>query len=122
MYHLIALASMAFLGSYATLADCETAVREIYQQKIDPYRVIEASALQQALDTMMQYRYPREFKCSPAGEVDLGAPPPDTRSLMLIHPSARPCTPSIARTSFRVAAIEQGLATEPTEHIMAFRK
>lgn len=63
MYTLIALLTMTTLGTYPTQARCETAVRQIYAQKLDPYNLIGPAQKKQILDIKMKYNAPREYRC-----------------------------------------------------------
>ena len=63
MYILIALLTMTNLGTYPTQARCEAAVRQIYNQQIDPYNLIAPSQKAQILDIQMKYKAPKEYRC-----------------------------------------------------------
>lgn len=63
MFTLIVLATMTNLGSYPTQARCEAAVRSIYEQKIDPYQLIDQATLKKIVDVKMKYSAPKEFRC-----------------------------------------------------------
>jgi hypothetical protein len=63
MHILIVLATMTNLGTYPTQARCEAAVRSIYEQRLDPYRLLPKAALKSLLDNQMQYVAPTEYLC-----------------------------------------------------------
>ena len=63
MFILIALATMTTLGNYPTQARCESAIRHIYEQQIDPYHMIKANILKKVVDTQMQYDAPTKYRC-----------------------------------------------------------
>jgi hypothetical protein len=63
MYILIVLATMTNLGTYPTQARCEAAVRNIYEQKLDPYHLIPPETLKQVIDLQMRYSAPKEYLC-----------------------------------------------------------
>ena len=63
MYILIALISMTNLGSYHTKARCEAAIRQIYDQQLDPYHLISPAQKKEILDIQMKYRAPKEYRC-----------------------------------------------------------
>lgn len=63
MYTLIALLTMTNLGTFPTQARCEAAVRQIYNQQIDPYNLISPAQKKEVLDIQMKYRAPREYRC-----------------------------------------------------------
>lgn len=63
MFTLIVLATMTNLGSYPTQARCEAAVRSIYEQKIDPYQMMNQSTLKKVIDIQMKYDAPLKYRC-----------------------------------------------------------
>lgn len=63
MYILIALASMTTLGSFPTQARCEAAVREIYIQQIDPYKMMNKQILDEVINFNMKYDAPLKYRC-----------------------------------------------------------
>lgn len=63
MYILIALATMTTLGNYSTQASCQSAIRQIYNQQIDPYNLISPAQKKEVLDIQMKYKAPREYRC-----------------------------------------------------------
>lgn len=63
MFTLIVLATMTNLGSYPTQARCEAAIRGIYEQKIDPYQMMDRSLLNHVIDVKMKYNAPKEYRC-----------------------------------------------------------
>ena len=63
MYTLIALLTMTNLGTFPTQARCEAAVRQIYNQQIDPYNLISPAQKKEVLDIQMKYKAPREYRC-----------------------------------------------------------
>lgn len=63
MFVLIALATMTNLGSYPTQTRCETAIRQIYAQQMDPYNMMDPAVKQRTLNLKMQYIAPREYRC-----------------------------------------------------------
>ena len=63
MFILIALATMTNLGTYPTQARCESAVRQIYAQQMDPYNMMDPVAKQKALNIQMKYMAPRQYRC-----------------------------------------------------------
>lgn len=63
MYILIALLTMTNLGTFPTQARCEAAVRQIYNQQIDPYNLISPAQKKEILDIQMKYKAPREYRC-----------------------------------------------------------
>lgn len=63
MYILIALLTMTNLGTYPTQARCESAIRQIYNQKIDPYNLVNPAQKMQILDIQMKYKAPKEYRC-----------------------------------------------------------
>lgn len=63
MYTLIVLATMTSLGSFTSQASCQSAVRHIYEQKIDPYQMMAQPMLKQVVDMKMKYNAPREYRC-----------------------------------------------------------
>ena len=54
---------MTNLGTYPTQARCEAAVRQIYNQQIDPYNLISPAQKKEILDIQMKYKAPREYRC-----------------------------------------------------------
>lgn len=63
MFILIALATMTTLGNYPTQTKCETAIRQIYEQKINPYGYIDAKTVNKLLDIKMKWDAPKEYRC-----------------------------------------------------------
>jgi hypothetical protein len=63
MFTLIVLATMTNLGSYPTQARCEAAIRGIYEQRIDPYDMMDRATLKRVVDLKMRYSAPREYRC-----------------------------------------------------------
>ena len=54
---------MTNLGTYPTQARCEAAVRSVYEQRLDPYRLLSKAALKSLLDNQMRYVAPTEYLC-----------------------------------------------------------
>ena len=63
MYILIVLATMTNLGTYPTKTRCETAVRQIYEQRLDPYHLTNSVTLKKIVDSQMKYSAPTEYRC-----------------------------------------------------------
>ena len=64
MYDLIFLATMTLVSpNHKTLASCQTAIREIYIQQLDPYKVIPKAELKSIVDNKMLYSAPKEYRC-----------------------------------------------------------
>lgn len=63
MFTLIVLATMTNLGSYPTQARCEAAMRGIYEQRIDPYQMMQPSDLKRVVDIQMRYSAPKQYRC-----------------------------------------------------------
>lgn len=64
MYDLIFLATMTLVSpNHKTLESCQTAIREIYIQQLDPYNVIPKSELKVIVDSKMRYSAPKEYRC-----------------------------------------------------------
>lgn len=63
MYILIVLATMTNLGTYPSQVRCETAIRQLYEQKIDPYHQLDRKMLKEVVDFNMQYDAPRKYRC-----------------------------------------------------------
>lgn len=63
MYILIALISMTNLGTYPTQVRCEAAVREIYIQQIDPYKMMDKQILDEVIQFSMKYDAPLKYRC-----------------------------------------------------------
>ena len=63
MFVLIVLATMTNLGTYPTQARCETAIKQIYAQQMDPYNMMDPAVKQRTLNLKMQYIAPREYRC-----------------------------------------------------------
>lgn len=63
MYILLALATMTNLGTFPTQARCEAAVREIYAQKIDPYKLMDKKVFNEVLRFNMKYDAPLKYRC-----------------------------------------------------------
>ena len=63
MFILIVLATMTNLGTYPTQARCEAAVRSIYEQKLDPYHMMNAATLKKVVDMQVRYSAPTEYRC-----------------------------------------------------------
>ncbi len=63
MFTLIVLATMTNLGSYPTQARCKAAIRGIYEQRIDPYDMMDRATLKRVVDLKMRYSAPREYRC-----------------------------------------------------------
>lgn len=63
MYTLIALLTLTNLGTYSSQASCQSAIRQIYSQKIDPYNMISPAQKKEILDIQMKYRAPKEYLC-----------------------------------------------------------
>lgn len=54
---------MTNLGTYPTKARCEAAVRQIYTQQLDPYRVMKPAMLKKVVDVQIKYSAPIEYRC-----------------------------------------------------------
>lgn len=63
MYVLIALLTMTNLGNYPTQARCEAVIRSIYEQKTDPYHLMDRATLKRVTDLQMRYSAPKEYRC-----------------------------------------------------------
>lgn len=63
MFTLIVLATMTNLGSYPTQARCEAAIRGIYEQKVDPYQMMNQASLKKVVDIQMKYSAPKQYRC-----------------------------------------------------------
>lgn len=63
MYVLIALLTMTNLGTYPTETRCMAAIRSIYEQKTDPYHLMDHATLKRVTDLQMRYSAPREYRC-----------------------------------------------------------
>lgn len=63
MYILIALLTMTNLGTFPTQSRCEAAVRQIYNQQIDPYNLIAPAQKKEILDSQMKYFAPKQYRC-----------------------------------------------------------
>lgn len=63
MYILIALATMTNLGTFPTQERCQTAIRHIYEQKLDPYQMMNQTSLKKVVELQMKYTAPKEFRC-----------------------------------------------------------
>ena len=63
MFVLIVLATMTNLGTYPTQARCETAIKQIYAQQMDPYGMMDPAVKQRMLNLKMKYVAPREYRC-----------------------------------------------------------
>lgn len=63
MFILIALATMTNLGTFPTQARCEAAIRHIYEQKLDPYQMMNQTSLKKVVELQMKYTAPKEFRC-----------------------------------------------------------
>lgn len=63
VYNLILLVNSSFVGAYPTEQACIQAARAIYEQAIDPYRKLGDKDREDALDLIMKYRFPRDYRC-----------------------------------------------------------
>lgn len=63
MYILLALATMTNLGTFPSQARCESVIRQIYNQQIDPYNMISPVQKKDILDIQMKYKAPKEYRC-----------------------------------------------------------
>lgn len=63
MFTLIVLATMTNLGTYPTQARCEAAIRSIYEQRIDPYHIMQPQDLQRLVNIQMRYSAPKQYRC-----------------------------------------------------------
>lgn len=63
MFTLIVLATMTTLGTYPTQARCEAAIRGIYEQRIDPYHVMQDVDRKRIVDIQMRYSAPKQYRC-----------------------------------------------------------
>ena len=50
MYILIALATMTNLGTFPTQERCQSAIRHIYEQKVDPYQMMDQASLKKVVE------------------------------------------------------------------------
>lgn len=60
---LVALLTNTTLGTYSTQAQCQSAVRQIYEQKMDPYHTIPVADKTRLLKIVMQYEAPKKYVC-----------------------------------------------------------
>ena len=63
MFTLLALATSTVIGNYRTRPACEAAIRQIYIQKADPYRMMKRDTLKQIVDLQMRFSAPKEYLC-----------------------------------------------------------
>ena len=63
VYTLLVLATSTAIGSFRTLPACQAAIRQIYVQKLDPYRMMPPATLKQVVDIQMRYSAPKEYVC-----------------------------------------------------------
>lgn len=63
MYILIALFTMTNLGTFPTQGRCEAAVRQIYNQQLDPYHRMNKKVLNEVLAFNMKYDAPIKYRC-----------------------------------------------------------
>ncbi len=63
---LIALLTNTQVGEYRTMQSCQNAIRAIYEQKVDPLRIVrqkDPAKFKQIVDISMKYSAPREYLC-----------------------------------------------------------
>jgi hypothetical protein len=49
--------------NHTTLGSCQNAIRYIYAQKLDPYKVLPKEVLQDLVEQKMKYDAPNEYQC-----------------------------------------------------------
>ena len=60
---LIALLTNTNLGTYNSVNSCQSAIRAIYTQRIDPYGYMDQRTRKQVVDLQMKYAAPKEYRC-----------------------------------------------------------
>jgi hypothetical protein len=63
MFVLVALLTNTVLGDFNTKNQCENAIRQVYQQRLDPYNTLPRDVLKEVLEFNMKYDAPRKYVC-----------------------------------------------------------
>lgn len=67
MFTLFILATSTAIGDFSSLTACQAAIRQIYTQKADPYRIMPAVELKKLIDSQMRYNAPKDYVCIKRG-------------------------------------------------------
>jgi len=64
MYDLIFLVTMTLVSpNHKTMESCQQAIREVYRQQVDPYKLIDKKTVDQLVEIKMTWSAPKEYRC-----------------------------------------------------------
>ena len=64
MYDLIFLVTMTLVSpNHKTLESCQQAIREVYRQQVDPYKILDKKTQDELVEIKMTWSAPKEYRC-----------------------------------------------------------
>ena len=64
MYDLIFLVTMTLVSpNHKTMESCQQAIREVYRQQVDPYKILDKKTQDELVEIKMTWSAPKEYRC-----------------------------------------------------------